>query len=369
MERSIAIAGGGIAGLAVALALQEKADHIRIFEQAPAFSEVGAGLQLGPNAMRALRTIGAHGEVASVASSPPEIHMRDGVSGHLLRRIKLGNAFVDRFGSPYLVAHRADLHSALLGLAEKKSTIEIVNNCEVVKAETIVNGVRVILAHGNDQSHDMILAADGINSRLRRQMFDGSDAQSLPLAAHRSLLAVVPSIHGVAMDCVNLWMTPWGHVVHYPVGRSRRLNIVAVTKGEGVKSAFSRGAPALQSLLHATDQWLQWPVAHVPALPHWSIGNICLIGDAAHGTVPFLAQGAAMALEDAAALKNAIGLPKPFEALEQSRKQRVSRLDRQSRDMTRIYHAGFATRHLRNVALKSAPENVINRQLDWVYDG
>jgi 2-polyprenyl-6-methoxyphenol hydroxylase-like FAD-dependent oxidoreductase len=369
MDHSIAIAGSGIAGLASAIALHENAGHIRIFEQASQFSEVGAGLQLGPNAMRALQAIGCRDEVQAFAYAPPEIHLRDGLSGKLLRRIKLGTTFMQEYGSPYLVAHRADLHAALLRIAATRPKIEIIKNCSVASAVSARDHVAVSLEHGEPQSHRYLLAADGIKSRLRCNMFAGSEALSLSYMAHRCLLDSIPVVSGIAMGCVNLWMTPWGHVVHYPVGAPARLNIVAVTGGEAVKTGFSRAAPALQSLLDTVPVWLQWPVAHVPQLSRWSSGNVCLVGDAAHGTVPFLAQGAAMALEDSAALKRSFNLPKPLEAFEQLRKARVERLDRQSRSMAQLYHAGFPTRLARNVVLKLIPDITMSRQLDWVYRG
>jgi salicylate hydroxylase len=364
---SIAIAGAGIAGLAAAAALAGIGKSVAVYEQTPVFSEVGAGLQLGPNAVRALQAIGCWDEVSAVVSAPPEIHIRNGTTGKLLRRVKLGTSFVDRFGFPYFVAHRADLHGALLRCAAAFPNVVIEKHVRVDTACDTASGVRISSGSGDTIEYDALIAADGINSILRTTIFPNTTAISLPFVAYRSLLSEVPTGQSLAMDCVNLWMMPKGHVVHYPVGPKPMFNIVAATPGPAVEAAFTSASSILRDILALPQNWLEWPLRYVPPLPQWCRGHICLIGDAAHGTVPFLAQGAAMALEDVAALQDLVHNGRPLTALADARQQRVTRLDSQSRAMSKIYHAGLPASLVRDTVLRLGPAALIDSAVDWIY--
>ena len=203
-------------------------------------------------------------------------------------------------------------------------------------------------------------------------MFSNASAIELDAEHHRALLNL-PEISGVAMECVNLWMYPQGHVVHYPVGKQQRLNIVAVTP-KGIRPAehFVEATPRLRDLLNFADAaFTSWPALYVPQLFSWTKGNLLLLGDAAHGTLPYLAQGAAMALEDAACLATVLpttqSLRHAFAETAQRRMARTRRLHRETLQAGRVYHFGRTLAHARNAAFALTPAELIARRLDWLY--
>jgi len=350
------IVGAGIAGLATALALGNR--PALMLEKAKQFSEIGAGLQLGPNAVQALRKLGAWDAVTPITSSPPEVHIRDGMSGRLLNRIRWGKEFERRYGSPYLVAHRADLHAALLSVVRARRMIELKSNCPVTTIDK------------SPLDFQTLIAADGVNSNIRQLVF-GHVAISIGHTHHRTLIEV-PDAPSIAMDCVNLWLLPHGHVVHYPVGKTAKLNIVAVSPDHiTATTLLATASPILRDVfVHAQSTMQPWPGLYVPTQSHWSHDNIHLIGDAAHGTVPYLAQGAAMALEDAASLAQHLGsknLPSALQSMAIVRIHRTTRLHQASTSVGRTYHAAGALRMVRNAAMSMMPEAMLRRQLDWIY--
>ena len=369
----ILIAGAGIAGLAAALACCNH-DCI-VMEQAPAFSPIGAGLQLGPNAVRALQRLGAWDAVQPMTSSPPAIHMHDGMSGKILKVLPLGQRFEKRYGAPYRVAHRADLHTALLECVTRHSNIDVRLSVKITSVTPHLDHVAVT-ANNTTQTCQSMIATDGVNSLIRSNLFPGTSAIDSDFEFHRALFsAPSPGLANIALDCVNVWMYPHGHVVHYPVGKKQRLNIVAITpQGTSVTSHFSKACTDLQNLLHAArDHWTLWTGLYAPALKTWTKGGVLLLGDAAHGTLPFLAQGAAMALEDAACLlevlKSTHSLSHAFAETAARRMARTTRLHQASLRAGRIYHASGALRLMRNAALTTTPPSLITAGLDWIYRG
>jgi salicylate hydroxylase len=368
----IIIAGGGIAGLAAALACRNH--HTLVLEQASAFSPIGAGLQLGPNAVRALQKLDAWDRVESITSSPPAIHIRDGLSGKILKAIPLGQHFEKRYGAPYRVAHRADLHEALLACVSQQPNLEVRLSETITSLSNHSDSVAVQTSHTNHTAQNVI-AADGVGSAIRQMLFSRAPVVDSGLEFHRSLLPMPSSITNMALECVNVWMYPGGHVVHYPVGRDERLNIIAITPaGERPISHFAKAAEPLQNLLqHAQTSWTIWPGLYAPPLNTWKKNRVLLLGDAAHGTLPFLAQGAAMALEDAACLaevlRSAKSLDDAFAETAAHRPSRTTKLHKASQRAGRLYHAEGPLRHLRNTGLTYAPPSFLTAGLDWIYRG
>jgi salicylate hydroxylase len=350
------IIGGGIAGLASALAVANAGGQAVVFEKAANFEPVGAGLQLGPNAAHALQKLNAWDAVKCVTYAPPEIHMRDGLSGKTLKRLALGKSFEQNFGLPYLTAHRADLHRALLRVAGSNSNITIQTNVEVP-----------------DLSMDGfggIIAADGVWSKTRAKLFPGTAAIATSSTYFRSLLPMPPTTGDVNFECVNLWLFPGGHVVHYPVGNPTQLNLIAITNGEAPITFFGNASDSLQSVLALPPHFTKWQSAFVQPLKKWHQGNITLIGDAAHATLPYLAQGAAMALEDAALLQSEIqSNPKTaFENLGSKRLARTAKLHQSAIRAGHIYHISGVAALSRNLALRFATPSIIQNQLNWIYN-
>jgi salicylate hydroxylase len=352
----ITIAGAGIAGLSAALALGQR--DVLVLEKATTFSPIGAGIQLGPNAARALRALNIWDAVSPITFSPEEIHIRDGVAGKLLKRLKLGNTFEQRFGAPYRVAHRADLHQALLNVVEHQKQTRITLSQDSIDINLQANA---------------IIAADGVHSSIRQKLFPNSAPIDTGEIYHRALVQL-NDVKGIDITCVNLWMYPHAHVVHYPVGSPQRLNIIAITpKNRTPIEYFVSAASPLQELLHHAHQhFTPWPSCYAPLLETWRHQNILLLGDAAHAAVPYLAQGAAMALEDAACLKAVIGQPgetaEKFRIVEQMRKPRTEKLQRASLNAGKIYHATGLFRHARNATLMATPAQALLARLAWIYN-
>ncbi len=363
-----AIVGGGIAGLASALAVASAGRDIRVFEKTSAFAPIGAGLQLGPNAVRALQRLGVWEAVAPFCTSPEAIVIRDGITGQQLQRISLAEKFLQKFGAPYRVILRADLHVALQTVCAANSRIEINMAAEW---------------GGSLGDVEALLAADGIWSELRVQHFPNAEAVILPHTIHRSL---IPLPSQVAENAVTLWLYPHGHVVHYVVGDPAKLNIVCVTKSalysrdwnnetnlEFLRQYFAKACAELHQILSHQEKWLGWPAAYVPALKNWSRKNMLLIGDAAHGTAPYLAQGAAMALEDAATLSEIMqsqsSIEKLFIDFEKLRKTRNLRHHKTAITNANIYHADGLLRLARNATMQIMPQEIFLERLAWIYKG
>ena len=366
------IVGGGIAGLAAALGLARIGKSSHVLEKAPDFEEVGAGLQLGPNAVRALQWLGAWDALAPHCVSPSEIQVCDGLTGKTLQRIKLAADFETKFGAPYRVAHRADLQNALLQSARSKPGINLQNNSEVTNvsiAETALS-----LKSGISLKGVAIIAADGVQSAIRNLLTGQPGKNTVGHMLHRGLTPVASVPASVNIDVVTLWLFPGGHVVHYAVSNWRHLNIVAAVEDPEISlwTAFQGACQPLADILDLKINWTKWPALDFNSAPNWSRNRTLLIGDAAHASLPYLAQGAAMALEDACVLSNAIRnsskLEIAFQDFSSLRFKRTSAIQNRSRQLGRIYHAKGALRIVRNIVLKSKPPQQFMKQLSWIYE-
>lgn len=383
-NQTILVAGGGIGGLAAALGLARQGRPVRLFEQAQAFEEVGAGLQMSPNGVRALKALGAWEAVEPACVIPSEIHMRDGLSGALLQRIRLGKPFEERFGAPYRVCHRADLLAGLVASARRNFAIELNTGRRVTGVEDSGEAAALAFADGTTARGEAVIAADGVRSALRAAVAGEVSLTPRGVILYRGLMPLPRVPPEIEADCVTLWLCPGAHVVHYPVSNWRNFNVVVALDGslpdEGWKTPAHSGeiskrlagvCEELSLLLAAPATWMRWPGTDLPALPQWSKGRIALLGDAAHATLPFLAQGAVMALEDAVVLSRQLTqTPQPaeaFRAYEQQRRARTAKIQEQSRAMSRIYHASGVIAAGRNLALRlSGPSFALGR-LEWIY--
>jgi 3-hydroxybenzoate 6-monooxygenase len=382
--RPFLIAGGGIAGLAAGLGLAKTGRAAVIFEQASAFETVGAGLQISPNAVWALQWLGAWQAVEPHCVVPAEIHVRDGLNGGLLQRVRLGKHFEKRHGEPYRVAHRADLLGGLLAAARADSRIELINATQAVRAINLADGAALEFATGSRRAGAAVIAADGIRSKLRQAIAGQGDPLFRGHAIFRTLIpfdAVPPS---VVADAVTLWLYPGGHVVHYAVSKWTQFNIVAATdsawtatgwsetgRPDDVRLAFADAADPLADLLAIPKSWLKWAGADLAPVEQWSKGRIALAGDAAHASLPYLAQGATMALEDACVLAGSVKeTPDIAAALSRYaalRRERTARVQNESLRLGRLYHARGPARLLRNLGLRAVTGERFLRRNDWIY--
>ncbi len=372
-EKPVIIVGGGIAGLASALAMANTGREAIVLERAAAFADIGAGLQLGPNAVRALRTLKLWDAVEPITRQPQNLVIRDALSGRTVKRLDLAHGFERRFGAPYRVAHRADLHAALMAAARAQNRIHLKAGSDVLSLATMAQEATVTTTTGDNHTGIAVLGCDGINSTIRSLLFPGPAVRETGKVIHRALLAPdCGERAGLAKEDVTLWMGPGMHAVTYAVGREGMLNMVCVTPALRTPGDFSpRLSPLLSALFNGVTEWRVWPANFVASLEQWHAGKCLLLGDAAHGTVPYLAQGAAMALEDAAMLQRLAETREPVEnwggRLQQSRQPRTGRLHRMSFGNERVYGLSGVSAGVRNAMMRAMPASIFWSPLAWLY--
>ena len=386
MPEQALIAGGGIGGLAAAMALARRGIACEILERSHFAEETGAGIQLGPNATRAVQALGAREAIEPLGFRPEAIVIYDGVSGDRLTSVPLGSAIEQRFGAPYLTLRRTDLHAALRAALAGLGTVTLKPGFELAAIDTQA-GNRIIARakDGSEAKGACLIGADGVWSGLRAIV---SPAASLRFAGATAWRAQVPrdTLPAPFADpIVGLWLGPRTHLVHYPVGGGADLNVVAVTEdgasrqgwsqsgsASDVIASFARWTKPAKDLLERVEGWRGWSLYRLTGLKSWSAGPITLLGDAAHPVLPYLAQGAALAIEDAvvlaACLADEPGNPaSAFRRYEELRRPRAARVQRTARRFGLLYHLGSPWAEARNLILARRREANALRRFDWLY--
>lgn len=381
----ILVAGAGIGGLAVALEFARRGIPSTVAERRSVFEPEGAGIQIGPNGMRILDEIGVKDALEPLAGKPDAIAVRDATTGRLLTRLPLGAWIDQRHGAPYWVLHRADLHAALLGAVRKSPLVVLHTGFDIVSAATGEHGVALTEREGRTLSGRGLVVADGLRSRLRDEMFRAAPLRFAGRSAARAVITADEMPKALRGNVVGLWMHPRAHVVHYPVRGGREFALVFVRRDTQQSDDWSTAIPAdwvtrtaedfcspLRDLLSAPAAWKKWALYELDPLPRWTAGPVALLGDAAHPTLPFLAQGAVLALEDAAVLARLVeqtpGDPaQAFAAYERERMKRATRVVEAARSNGRIYHAEGAVVMARNAALSLTPAALLMKRYDFVY--
>ena len=367
----IAIAGAGIAGLTSAIALAQRGFQVQVFEQAPQLEEIGAGIQLSPNAMTVLGALRVTPFLRG-AVAPDAIEIRDAVRGWRLARIPLGNVAAGRYGAPYWLIHRADLQAALLAAARADTSIAIELGAPVDAVSEQPCGVE-ISAGGGRHSADILVAADGIHSRLRTRHFGHPGPRALGRQAWRATLPAQEVPDGVDLSVTGLWLAPGAHLVHYPLRGREQLNVVVIAAASPLPSppAEAFGAQA-RKLIDAVPSWAPWPLHDLDPALEWARGRCVLVGDAAHAMAPSAAQGGAQAIEDAWVLAQSLAANPgaPAEALaryERARRPRVERIVGEAGRNLRIYNMRGSPRLFRNAAIAALPAKGHLGRLDWLF--
>lgn len=380
------VAGGGIGGLAAAIALAQRGLEVRVCERRPEFPEEGAGIQIGPNGSRILRDLGVAEFLEDKVAKPDVLSVRDGASGRELACLPLGTWIAERHGAPYWTAHRRDLHLALRARAEAEPRITLSRGTETVSFENEPDGICAIGANGEVLSASVLVAADGLWSELRRHI-SGRPSNLSPVgkAAFRSVTPADSLPPELTPNAVHIWLSPGAHAVHYPVNGGRDIALVVIADdpsrfegwdspviADAVKEKVETFAAPLQALVASADSWRHWSLYHMPPLERWTSGRAALLGDAAHPMLPFLAQGAVMALEDAVTLAACIteagaGLESAIEKYERTRRPRVAKVIEASEHNGRIYHMRGAAALARNATMKIAPPKRVMSRFDWLY--
>lgn len=392
-SRTIFVAGAGIGGLTASLALARKGFRAVVLEKAEKLEEAGAGLQLSPNASRILVELGLEPRLAGRAVVPESINIMSARAGGEICRLPVGEAATFRAGAPYWVVHRADLQAALLAQVEVTPDVELRLGCQFEDVTKHARGLTVVQRRGLTRQQDVanaLIGADGIWSSVRGHLFPEVQPQFSGLIAWRGTLEATALPREYTSSRVQLWMGPNAHLVAYPISGGRQVNVVAIVGGawnrpgwsspgdaNEIKQFFAsaRWPATARMLASAVDEWKRWALFTLPD-DEWHEGQIALLGDAAHAMLPFAAQGAGMAIEDAAVLakclsegaSDADGIAASLKKYARQRRGRVARVKRLARRQGSIYHMSGPMAVARDLYIRvMGGRRMLSRQ-DWIYD-
>ncbi|MGE3147517.1 MAG: FAD-dependent monooxygenase [Pseudorhodoplanes sp.] len=390
-SRTLIVAGAGIGGLTTALTLAHHGFRVLVIEQNDLPQETGAGIQLAPNAMRILRKIGVEDRLRDRAVIPQALSIMNGRGGREIVRLSLGEASAFRYGAPYWLVHRADLQSALLDAARANPDIELRFGERVDDFADHAYGLTVQVTRNSTLREERALAlvgADGLWSRLRRRFGDRTTPRFSHRAAWRALMPVEKAPEEFRSSLIRLWLGPQAHIVHYPVRAGALINLVAIAPDERAETTW--GAPAsrdevlkrfadsdwcsaAREILVRPERWQRWSLYDRPASRLVGEGPATLVGDAAHPMPPFLAQGAAMAIEDAAILAQCLGeqpdaIEQAMRRYENLRHPRIAAVRRAVHRADRIYHLTGFMAAARNAAMRGLGGERLRMRYDWLYD-
>ncbi len=386
-DRPVIIIGGGIGGLATALALALKGIGSVLLEQSAEFREVGAGIQLGPNVFRRFEALGIRAAIEADAVFPENLIMRDALTGEIVTRIPMGEQALQHWGMPYAVTHRADLHNTLLQACLGQKKIALRNNAKVTEWQENGDGVSVTLADGEKVTGDCLVACDGLWSQLRADIVNDGKPRVSGHIAYRAVLPAADVPTGQFENNVVLWAGPKTHLVHYPLRRGELFNLVAVFHSnryeegwnafgdvEELNERFRNQQPQVHNLLGKIESWRMWVLCDREPVANWTRGRITLLGDAAHPMLQYLAQGACMAIEDAVCLAEKLAARRDdpnaaFLAYQQERYLRTARVQVMARVYGDFYHATGPVRELRNALLSGRTQAQAYAGNDWLYGG
>ena len=383
----VLVAGGGIGGLAAALALARQGFKVLVLEQAAEIGEIGAGIQLAPNAFAAFDALGVGERARARAVYTDKLVMMDAVDESVVGEIPVGDAFRQRFGNPYAVIHRADVHLSLLEGVREYSQIEFRTSTQVMRVEQAdqdPSSVRVFDQHGNVYEGLALIGADGVKSAVREQII-GDAVRVSGHVVYRAVVEAADFPADLRWSAAAVWVGPNCHLVHYPMRGGEQYNVVVtfhsrdvetwgVREGSAaeVQSYFTDICPRARQLIHLPKSWKRWATADREPIGTWSQGRVTLLGDAAHPMLQYLAQGACMAMEDAVTLGEALRVSQgdfaaAFAVYEKSRVTRTARVLLFAREMGRIYHAKGVERLVRNDLWKGRTPERFYDALEWLY--
>ncbi|MFZ4288448.1 FAD-dependent monooxygenase [Variovorax sp. HJSM1_2] len=407
MAKQVLIAGGGIGGMSAALACARAGWGVQLFERAPAFSEVGAGIQLGPNVTRQLNAWGLASAVAEVAALPDQLQVRDADSGQTLGLLRLGQQTQARYGAPYVTIHRADLHRLLHTATQQEGAVQIQLNTALRQFSEDLNSVKAQLtseastfsAGAVEVEGDALVGADGLWSPVRQILLQDGQPMVAGHLAYRALVRQAALPEALRTQNITVWLGSRLHVVQYPVRGGDWLNVVAIVQARlpgpvqnlgperldhwdhsanaiELQRVLADTCGPLQNLVHAVGHWRLWVLCDRPPMrgpQEQALGRVALLGDAAHPMRPYLAQGAGMAIEDAAALGQALGqaltpsanVPAALRRYAQERWQRNARVQARAERNGRIFHATGPIRWSRNLAMRLGGERLLD--MPWLY--
>lgn len=382
------IAGGGIGGLAAALGLARKGYRVLVLEQAPKLGEIGAGIQIGPNAFHAFDYLGVGDAARAAAVYIDKLVLMDSLADDVITEIPVDEPFRKRFGNPYAVVHRADLHGVLLQACRASDLIELRTDTAVVGYDQDGSSATAITASGERIAGSALIGADGLRSTVRRQLVGDGEPRVSGHTTYRSVIPTEQMPEELRWNAATLWAGPKCHIVHYPLSGWKVFNLVVtyhndaaeavagkpVSKDE-VRQGFRHIAERPRRIIESADDWRLWVLCDRDPNETWVDGRVALLGDAAHPMLQYMAQGACMALEDAVSLSDKLerhdgDLGAAFEAYRLERVVRTARVQMSSRLMgDYVYHPDGAQRLVRNAVLGAKTPDDHYDGLQWLYGG
>jgi len=383
-ELPVLVAGGGIGGLAAALALSRQGFSVKVLEQASKLGEIGAGIQLGPNAFAAFDALGVGDKARGRAVYIDEMVMHDALDETPVARIATGEPFRRRFGNPYAVIHRADVHRSLFEGAEASGRIEFLTSTTVQSIEQDDQSVMVRDGSGKTHRGIALIGADGVKSAVREK-FVGDEPRVSGHVVYRAVVGRENFPEDLQWNAASIWVGPDCHLVHYPLRGGEQYNVVVtfhsrereewgVREGSHaeVQSYFQGISPRARQLIELPRDWKRWATADRDPIGRWIFGRVALLGDAAHPMLQYLAQGACMAMEDGVTLGEALRIHRgdlalAFDHYQRSRVTRTARVLLSSREMGRIYHAKGVERLVRNDLWKDRTPERWYDAIEWLY--
>ena len=382
----VLIIGGGIGGLSAALEFSSRNISCHLFEKSNEFSEIGAGLQLSPNAVRRLQALGLGSSLLEHAFAPSSIVISDGASLKKLNQIPLGEFALARYGAPYLVMMRSDLLLVLLDALNDRSGVQLSLGKKFSSFIEDQLSVSARMADGSTYEGAILVGADGIRSKVRSQIAPDVAPAHTGFIARRALIQSGLDQHRFFEHSeTRVYLGRDAHLVHYPVRCGSAINLVLVTRGspslhtwdgdvslDDLEGSLGPFHVQLKEAVLGVKSWRSWSLFEVPAFRPWHSTRSVLIGDAAHAVVPFLAQGAAQAIEDAASLgsmfgENSLNFGGALRSFQEERYKRTTRIQKKSLNMASIYHMGGFARTARNFGLGLIPSTALASQYDWIY--
>ncbi len=384
----VLIAGGGIGGLAAAVGLAQRDHAVLVLEKAPALGEIGAGIQLGPNAFHAFDYLGVGEDARAMAVYIDALRLMDALTAEEIIHIDLGERFRARFKNPYAVVHRGDLHGVFLRACRAHHNVELKVNSEVVGYEQNGTHVTARLASGEAHTGSVLIGADGLWSNVRKQVVGDGPPRVAGHTTYRSVIPADQMPEDLRWNAATLWAGPKCHLVHYPLSGWKVFNLVITCHNDArqpaagvpvseaeVMQGFAHVHAKARKIIHTGSDWKYWVLCDRDPVDKWVDGRVALLGDAAHPMLQYMAQGACMAMEDAVCLSRMVeafpgDLGQALEAYCARRVLRTTRVQLQSRAMgEHVYHPDGAHAQLRNAIMRAKTQEDWYNTLEWLYGG
>ena len=384
----ILIAGGGIGGLATALGLAQKGYPSLVLERAPELGEIGAGIQLGPNAFHAFDYLGVGDAARKMAVYVDRLRLMDAMTGEDIASIPLDEPFRKRFKNPYAVVHRGDLHGVLVRACRENPRIELRTSAEVVGYEQRGESVRAVLKSGEKPQGSALVGADGLWSAVRAQLVGDGAPRVTGHTTYRSVIPTEQMPEDLRWNAATLWAGPKCHIVHYPLSGWKVFNLVVTCHNDApepvagvpvsrdeVLLGFQHVSERARKIIEHGRDWKLWVLCDRDPILNWVDGRVTLLGDAAHPTLQYMAQGACMAMEDAVCLSHEVAAAsgdsaRAFEAYRANRVHRTARIQIESRIIgDHVYHPSGGHAALRNAMMRSMSAEDFYDNLQWLYGG